>query len=258
MLTGVALRSEMQYRLNVVAGILGGVLLQCVGLGFIATVLTRFGTLGGWTLSQLTLLYGMRLTAHALWVIPCASLFQIGAVLRDAEFDRFLTRPVNPLIQVMTRRATITTLGHAIGGLAVLTIGMVGVDVEWTVWRLLLLVLALIGGALIELSVQLLFASLSFRLHNLTDLMLAFDHVFNTFGNYPTKIFTGVTRWGLTTVFPLAFAFYFPAAILLGRTDELWVSKWIAAAAPAAGLVLFALAYRVWRAQTSHYSSAGH
>lgn len=258
MLAVAALRAESHHRANFVLAILGGIALQCAGLAFIGTVLARFGTLGGWSLPQIMLLYGMRLTAHGLWTIPFSQLLQIDVAVREAEFDRYLTRPVNPLIQLMTRRMSLTTVGDITGGVAVLGIALGLNDIRWSVPLVLYLVLALVGGALIELSFQLATSAVAFRLLSTTSIKITIDNVFNTFGNYPIKIFGPVARWGLTVVFPLAFAAYLPASMLLDRSGELWVPPWVGWGAPAAGALLFALAYAAWRSQLSHYSSSGN
>jgi ABC-2 type transport system permease protein len=256
-LTRMGFRAEMQYRTNFVVGMFGGIVAQCSGLAFIGVILHRFETIGGWSLSEIMLLYGLRLTAHALWAIPFGAVFQIHYVLREGEFDRYLTRPANPLIQLLTRRLAIVTVGHLLAGLVILVIGALSSNVNWTPPYVLLLATALIGGALIEMSVQLMAASLAFRMRNTTELMLTFDSVFNSFGNYPTKIFGPVARWGMTAVFPLAFAAYFPAAVLLNRVRELWVPVEIAAATLVVGVVLILIAYRFWRSQIPHYTSSG-
>jgi len=61
----------------------------------------------------------------------------------------------------------------------------------------------------------------------------------------------------LTFVLPIAFVAYFPATVLLGRTDALSVPAWLAALAPLVGALLFTAAYTFWRHQIRHYSSSG-
>jgi ABC-2 type transport system permease protein len=253
-----ALRAESHHRANFVLGILGGIALQCAGLAFIGTILSRFGALGGWSLPELMLLYGMRLTAHGLWTVPFSQLLSIDYAVREAEFDRYLTRPANPLIQLMTRRMPLTPVGDILGGLAVLATALALNDIRWTPLLVLYLVLAIVGGALVELSFQLATSAIAFRLLSTASVKITIDNVFNTFGNYPIKIFGPVARWGLTVVFPLAFAAYLPTSILLGRGGELWVPPWIAWGAPVVGAALFALAYTTWRSQLDHYSSSGN
>jgi ABC-2 type transport system permease protein len=237
-LARAGLHTSMQYRANFVLGILGGLALQGVGLAFIGTILTRFATIGGWTLPEIILLYGMRLTSHALWTVPCAPLMFMDRLVQRAEFDRFLTRPVNPLIQVITNRLQITTIADLAGGLAVLGTGLVLVPVHWSPALVVLLALALLGGALLELSFQLATSALTFRMLSTTSLKITADNAFNLIGNYPIKIFSPIARWGLTCAFPIVFASYFPASVILDRTGELWVPPWLAAGAPAVGLLL--------------------
>lgn len=257
-LARAGLRTELQYRANFAFGILGGLALQGAGLAVIGTILARFRDIGGWSLPELMLLYGMRLTSHGLWTLPCSNLMVIDTAVREAEFDRYLTRPASPFVQLVTRRLPVTTISDLLGGLAVLGVALATTHLHWTAPRVLLLVLALVGGALIELSGQTAIAGLAFRMLSTTSLKFALDDVFNTFGNYPTKIFGPAARWALTVVLPLAFASYFPVTVLLDRTDELWVPAWLAACSPAVGAALFAAAYRFWRRQLRHYASSGH
>lgn len=257
-LARAGLRTELQYRANFVFGILGGLALQGAGLAVIGTILARFQTIGGWSLPELMLLYGMRLTSHGLWTLPCSNLMAVDTAVREAEFDRYLTRPVSPFVQLITRRLPVTTISDLAGGLAILCVALATTHLHWTPARVLLLVLALVGGALIELSGQTAIAGLAFRMLSTTSLKFTFDDVFGTFGNYPTKIFGPAARWALTVVLPLAFASYFPATVLLGRTGELWIPAWLASLAPAVGAALFVAAYRFWRGQLRHYASSGH
>lgn len=252
-----AVRAEFQYRTNVAFGILGGLVLQCVGLAFIGTILARFEHLGGWTLPELTLLYGMRLSAHGLWTIAFAPLLNIDLALREGDFDRYLTRPVPSLVQLATRRFALSTVSDLFGGLAILAVGMATCDVDWSAALLGFLLLALLGGAMVELSVQVFTAALALRFLNTFTLKSVLDTVFNTLGNYPGKIFWPTAQWCLTIGFPLAFVAYFPAAALLGRSAELWVSPWVAWAAPVVGALLLAGSLGFWRSQIRWYASNG-
>jgi viologen exporter family transport system permease protein len=257
-LARAGLRTELQYRANFVFGVLGGLALQGAGLAFIGTILARFATIGGWTLPEIMLLYGMRLTSHSLWTLPCSNLMVSDYAVREAEFDRYLTRPVNPFVQLITRRLPVTTISDLLGGVAILSVGLATAPVHWSVPKIVLLVFALVGGALIELSCQTVGAGLAFRMLSTVSLKITIDNVFNTFGNYPAKIFGPAARWLLTCAFPLAFASYFPATVLLGRTGELWIPVWLACCSPAVGILLFAAAYRFWHRQLNHYASSGN
>jgi len=51
---------------------------------------------------------------------------------------------------------------------------------------------------------------------------------------------------------------FFRAAILLGRTKDLFVPMWLAAASPAVGVLLYIGAVAFFHQQMRHYSSPGH
>lgn len=56
----------------------------------------------------------------------------------------------------------------------------------------------------------------------------------------------------------LAFVAYFPATVLLDRTDELSVWRRFAYLSPLAGVVWLMLAYRLWQHEIQLYQSSGH
>ena len=257
-LIGAALRAEVQYRANFLLNVLGGVCYQGVGLAFIWAVLSRFGTIGGWPLREVAFLYAIRLTAHGLWIVPFGQLISVDEVVRLGEYDRYLVRPANPLVQLVTRRIHLTSMGDLVGGVVLLAICSVSAPVTWSPVAVLYLLLAVVGGAMVELSLQLAASALAFRWLSTLSLKYGIDAVFNDVGSYPLKIFGSAVRFGLTFVFPLAFVAYLPASVLMGRAGELAVPAWLAWGSPAVGGLLLALAYGFWTWQSRSYSSSGH
>ncbi|MGH3878273.1 MAG: ABC transporter permease [Actinophytocola sp.] len=257
-LMGAAYRAELQYRGNLLLMILGGLTFQIVGLAFIGAVVYRYGDIGGWQLPEIAFLYGLRLTAHGLWLVPFGQVGAIDVIVRQGEFDRYLVRPANPLVQLLTRRLVFTGFGDLIGGVVLLGLAAAWADLDWSPLAIGYLILAVIGGALIELSAQLACAAGAFRMLTTHGPRAVVDQLFNTLGHYPMHIFGAGVRFGLTFALPIAFVSYVPATVLLGRQGELSIPYWLAIAAPLVGVVLFAGAYRLWARQIRHYTSSGH
>jgi viologen exporter family transport system permease protein len=253
-----SLRGELQYRANFLIMALMGIVYQCTGFAFIWVVLARFQALAGWTLGEVAFLYGLRLIMHALNGALTGGLYSLEWKVRQGEFDRFLVRPLPPLLQLMCERIHVSIAGDLIGGLALFAAAASLVTVTWTPLALLYLALALIGGALVELALRVLFSALSFRFLSANAFMSVLDTVFSNFANYPLKIFGGVLEFLLTFGVPLAFMAYFPAVVLLGRTGELQVNPIFAYAAPLAGIVWLFAALRVFHYEMRNYQSAGH
>lgn len=253
-----SLRGALHYRMNLLVMVVTGAIYQGSGFAFVWVVLHRFPSLAGWSFAQVAFLYGLRLLAHALWLLPFNALLTFDWLVREGEFDRYLLRPLNPLVQLMTTRTMrMGSAGDLVAGIAIFAVAARAAGVDWSPLAIGFCVLAIAGGALIEAAVQLGLAGLTFRLLDTYNLREAVDDLFSTFGSYPLKIFGAGTEWLLTFVVPVAFAAYLPASTLLG-TGDLRVAPWLGYAGPALGLGLFVLAYRFWRGQLRYYQSAGH
>jgi ABC-2 type transport system permease protein len=253
-----SLRGELQYRANILIMVLMGVVYQGTGFAFIWVVLARFQALAGWTLGEVAFLYGLRLIMHAINGALTGGLYSLEWKVRQGEFDRYLVRPLPPLLQLLCERIHVSIVGDLIGGLALFVAAASLVVVNWTPLALLYLVLALFGGALVELALRVLFSALSFRFLSANAFMFVLDTVFSNFSNYPLKIFGSVLEFLLTFGVPLAFMAYFPAVVLLGRTGELQVNPIFAYAAPLAGVGWLVVALRIFHYEMRSYQSAGH
>jgi ABC-2 type transport system permease protein len=258
-LVWAAFKAEFQYRFNMALMVLFGLVYQGTGFAFIWVVLSRFPSLGGWTLGEIAFLYGLRQLAHALSRLPSEGMLYVDAAVRGGEFDRFLVRPFSPLVQVMTMpsRFRIAAVGDLLAGILIFFAATRLAPVTWSPLSVIFLILAVIGGALVETALQLGITSFSFRLLSTRSLLFFADSIFNDFGNYPARIFGDITKW-LLTAFPVAFVAYLPATVILGRTSELYVPPWLAYTSPLAGVVLIAAAYLLWRRELGNYQSTGN
>jgi ABC-2 type transport system permease protein len=252
------LRGALQYRTDTFIVIVMALAFQGTGFAFVWVLLSRFESLGGWTLGQVAFLYGLRLTVHAVAGVLTGPFFVLDHQVRTGEFDRYLIRPLSPLLQFMTQRVEISIFGDLLGGAAIFLAANQLVGVAWTPAAIGYLLLAIAGGALAEGAVRVLIGALSFRFLASQSLEFLSDSVFSTFANYPLTIFGAFLQFLFTFGLPLAFVAYIPATVLLDRTAELQVSPVLAYVAPVIGVVWIALAVRVFDHELRNYQSAGH
>ena len=238
--------------------VLMGLIRQGIGFVLIWIILSRFEALGGWTLGEVAFLYGLRLSALGLVSLATGSIWELERTIRRGEFDRYLVRPFRPLLQLLTERVPISAFGDLLGGLTLFAAANTLVGLAWTAQALLYLLLALAGGALIQLSIRLLVVSFSFRVLSVNGIMGLVDDMFSDFGTYPLSIFNATLQFLLTFGIPVAFMAYFPAVVLLGRTGELQVHPIFAYGAPLAGVLWMAVALVVFHREMRNYQSAGH
>jgi ABC-2 type transport system permease protein len=256
-LAAASLRSEFQYRANAISSVIGGMIYQLTGFLVVWIIVDRFNTIGGWSLAEITFLYGMRLTAHGIFYMCFSQMFEIDRVLISGEYDRFLVRPISPLPQLFTRKLRVNCFGDLIGGAALLGFAAQGVSIVWSPLAITFVLLAVIGGALVEGAIQIALGSLSFKFLSTITVRNTVNEVFNQYGNYPQRIFPELLQYVLTFALPVAFVAYFPASALLDKAGEVVVPAWAAWIAPLVGMVSFLGALRIWRRASRGYQSAG-
>lgn len=234
---------------------MGGVTYQGIQVAFLALLLHQFKTIGGWSWREIGLIFGIRLAAHAVYVIPFGVVPWTELLVRTGEFDLFQLRPVNVFVQVATRRFDTMSVGDGlIGGVAVIGFSL-RAPVDWTISNVLFLLAAVIAGGLVETAFQTAIASLTFTLGATTALNLFADTTVTTFGGYPLTIFGRSGVWALTFLFPMAFIAYLPATVLLGRTDQVPLPAFLIHLSPVVGIVMFFLSLILFSRMSRRYVS---
>lgn len=251
-------RTELQYKSNFVHSLIGGAAFQSSQLLFIGVLLASFGAIGGWGADEILLLVGIRMLAHAVYGVVFHETIVSDLVIYQGEFDRYLLRPVNPYLQLLTRRFNLQQLGDLVLGGVVFGIAVHRAPVSWTVGTVAFVAAALVGGALIEAAFQTARAGLSFRMRSTESLVGVTDDVIGSYGNYPLHIFGVGGLIAFTILVPIAFVSYYPTAVLLGRTEHFWFPDWLGWLTPAIGAAMLWAAYRYFMHQTRHYSSPGN
>lgn len=250
-----SIRGQMQYRASFIIGVLSGAFFQGLGIIMIWAILDTFTLIGDWSFGEIALLYGMRLTAHGVYLLFFSSMFAIDDLVREGDYDRLLVRPIHPILQLMFTNFRITILGDLAGGLAILIAAVNLVDVDWNVANIVLIMLAVIGGAMIDGAFQILPASLSFKYIESMPARVVFDDIFSRFGNYPVDIFGTIATRVLTFLIPLAFVAWLPVSLLLDKPT--FLPPWTGWLSPPVGIVTMSIALWVFVRSSRAYQSSG-
>jgi ABC-2 type transport system permease protein len=251
------IRGEMQFRANFISEVAFGLVNQAIGFTFIWVVLSRFDAISGWTLPEVTLLYGIQLMGYALWTTAFSRIIILEPLVREGDFDTMLIRPVPIALQFMFGGVRVAIVGDILGAVLILAAGMRSVDIAWSPAKIAFLILAVIASGLIRGALELIACSLVFRTMSAGYLQWMTQVLFSQFGGYPLSIFTSRVRELLTWVVPVAFVAWVPASVLLGRANELPFPEWIAWCTPLFGVVLMTVAWWLFLRESKQYQSTG-
>lgn len=249
-------RSQMQYRFNFITQIFSMVLTyggQFISLYWLTQ---RFQTIDGWRLEEIVLLYALAILAWGFAVSFFFSLSGFEDQIRQGTFDRALLRPINPLLTVLGSQSPVAGLGQFVFAIAAFLFAIKKAQVQLTVGKLAYLLLTALGGGLILGAALICVAAIAFWTTRTYTFYWSLVFPARQLINYPVSIFHRGLQFVLTFVVPFAFINYFPAHVLLDRTDQLAFPV-LAWATPVVGVITIAAAYGLWNFGTRSYSSTG-
>ncbi|MFB7493935.1 ABC transporter permease [Streptomyces sp. NPDC056161] len=251
------IRSTMAYRASFALTMAGNLVVTGLDVVTILLMFSQVDTLGGWSLPEVALLYGLSATAFGVADLVLGSMDALGARIRDGSVDTLLVRPAPVLAQVGADRFAPRRLGRVVQGALVLGYALAAVHVDWSVGKVLLVPVMLVSGAAIFCAVFVAGGAFQFLAGDAAEVQNAFTYGGTTLLQYPPSVFGKDFVRGVTFMLPLAFVNWVPASRLLGRPYPLGLPGWTAFASPLVAVVCCALAGLAWRAALRSYRSTG-
>ncbi|MFF8031147.1 ABC transporter permease [Streptomyces sp. NPDC016626] len=250
-------RAGMTYRASFVATMVGNLVLT--GMDFVGILLmfSQVDSLGGWSLPEVALLYGLSVTSFGLADLALGSMDVLGARMRDGSFDTLLVRPVPVLAQVGADQFAVRRFGRIVQGSAVLGWALVSVDVDWSASKVLLVPVMVVSGAVIFSAVFVAGAAFQIFAQDAAEVQNAFTYGGTTLLQYPPSVFGKDLVRGVTFVLPLAFVNWVPVAHVLERPYPVGLPGWAAFASPLVAVGCCVLAGLAWRTGLRSYRSTG-
>jgi len=247
----ISLRAQLAYRATFAMKTIGHLLVTGIEFFGIWALFARFGTLRGWTLPEVALIYGLTDIAFALADALGRGFDKVGSLLKAGEFDRMLVRPRSTVLQLLGYELQLMRVGRLSQGLVVLI--WASRWFAWTAGSIALVVLAIAGTIAVFLGLVVLQATSAFWTIESLEVWNAFTYGGNYASQYPMAIYRAWFRRFFTAIVPLALTSYYPARAILGRDPlDIWH-----VVAPLAGPVFFAISLLAWRVGVRHHASTG-
>lgn len=256
-LGGARVRSDLQYRVSFALFTLSQFTITALDFVAILIVFENVPALDGWSLGQVAFLYGLGNFAFGIADLFIGSIEYLQVDIRLGNFDRVLLRPASPLVQVVADRFSLRRLGKVAEGGLVFAIGCGAAHIDWTLPVIAMTALSVLTAAVIFSSVWVFTTCVCFWWVEAREAQNAFTYGGNFLSQYPLGIYGSWLRRIFAYVIPIAFANYFPAVYILGRSDRLGLPSWAPFASPAVAVVTALIASSMWRVGIRHYRSTG-
>ncbi len=247
----------MQYRASFLLGLAGVFSTTFVELLAVLILFRTFGQMAGWQAGEVALLYGIVAVAFGLSEMAGDGFEDISSLIRTGQFDRVLTRPVPPFVQIMASQFPLKRLGRIAQGVFALALAQRWLGLDWTPGRALVLLSAILSTAVVFVGIFVIGAALCFWTVERTEAQNVFTYGGTELASYPVHIYNPWLRGVFLYVVPLALTTYYPALYLLRKPDPLGLPGWLQLTSPLVALAFFAAGLLAWRAGLNHYQSTG-
>ncbi len=257
-LIGIQLRVQLQYKANLFIDI--GTYFLTTGLEFLG-VLVIFGpfpTLLGWRIGEVALLAAVMSISFGLAEMLGAGVDNFPTIIRLGDFDRLLLRPVGALIQVIGSDFRLRRLGRLTQGSIGFVIALLLLpSLQWTFYKVVILLLGVVSGAVIFVSVLLLGATLCFWTVETTELTNILTYGGREMLSYPITIYSQTLQRFFLFVVPLAFGSFVPVCVILGHALPFGLPANTAFGTPLIALLFALISGFIWRFGVRRYQSTG-
>ena len=250
-------RSARQHRASFALLGLTSTIMVALDFVVIAFLLQRIPRLGGFSLAQMGVLYGLASLAERLADLAVGDVEKVSFRVKAGTFDNVLLRPGPTLVQLAATSCRPQYLGRPLQAMVVLAVALSRAGIDWTWDRIVLLPATVLCGTLIFVAIWVAGAAMTFATIDGREAMNAFTYGGGFLAQYPMSIYATWFRHLVTYVVPIAFVGWFPALHLLGLRDPLGLPTWFRFAPPLAAAASLGVATFAWRSAVRHYRSTG-
>lgn len=222
-------------------------------------LLHRFDGIGGWTTSEVLLLFGVADAGLGLGMLVADPLEPptFSQLLRDGRFDQVLTRPMSPLVWVVATDIQIRYVGRMVAGAAIAGVALATSGAPVTPAALALLLLATVAMGLTVMAILTMGAAITMYTIEGTEVLNAFTYGGATMAGWPLQIYTGALRAVFVWAVPVGVSVYVPVLWVLGREGPAGAGRNLLALVPVLVAAFCGLAAGAWRLGLARYTGTG-
>lgn len=249
-----AVLSKVQYKADFFVGMASVFILNAVNLSLIGILVYNFHTLGDWGMWDLLFLYSFWMLSRGLYNVFFWHLSDFEEMIVSGSFDAYLVRPASPFLQFIGKDISYTGAGDFLVGLLGFILAAAQLGLRWHMGQWVYFVICVLSGALIQVAVNWIGASLCFWTTRSGAALSIAQRFIVLMQQYPVNIFGRYFQVFVTCFLPVAFINYYPSVVLLHKAEHIQPWQY---GAPAVSAAMLCLAAFIWCRGVKRYAGTG-
>jgi ABC-type uncharacterized transport system, permease component len=241
----------VSFKFDFLFGIGSNVIQQVVMIAFLSIVFQNPVSIEGWGYNEFLFLYGFALIPNGISDLVFGNIWALpGHYIHFGNLDKVLVRPVATLFAVIADGTNLHGFIQSVVGGIICIIAGIELNLSFSIFSLLYMILLTVCGAFIIMSINLVAATLAFWFNEVMSFMILISS-FKDFLKYPLGIYHKSIQILCTWLIPYAFVSYFPTTYILEMKEYVVFVM----AAPFVSIIFFVFAINFFKFGLKHYTS---
>ena len=215
------LKSELEYRTSFIFSFISQIVIFFSYYFVILSLFSRFNNIKGFTLYEVLLCFSIIQFGYSFNEVFARGLDKFDNLIVQGGFDRLLLRPKSIIIQVLYNESDFVKTSRLFHALIILVVALTHLNIEWSIMKVICLLLMIISATLIFFSIFLLAASYCFITVQGLEVRNVFTDGGKHMAQYPIGIFSKGFIYFFTFIIPYAFVNYYPLLYVLGKKNNI-------------------------------------
>lgn len=216
------IKSTLEYKASFIISFISQILVFFSYYFIILSLFSKFGNIKGFTLYEVLLCFSIIQFGYAFCETFARGIDQFDKLIIKGDFDRLLMRPQNILIQVLCYDLDLVKISRLIQAIIVFVIALVNLNIDWTILKVVALILMVLSSIVIFFGIFLLAASFCFFTIQGLEVRNLFTDGGKHMAQYPIGVFNKGFIIFFTIIIPYAFVNYYPLLYVLGKSNNIF------------------------------------
>lgn len=215
------LKSELEYRTSFIFSFISQIVIFFSYYFVILSLFSRFNNIKGFTLYEVLLCFAIIQFGYSFNEVFARGLDKFDDLIIQGGFDRLLLRPKSIIIQVLYNESDFVKTSRLFHAIIILGVALTHLNIEWSIMKVICLILMMVSATIIFFSIFLLAASYCFITVQGLEVRNVFTDGGKHMAQYPIGIFSKGFIYFFTFIIPYAFVNYYPLLYVLGKSNNI-------------------------------------